>query len=212
MNRIATFLAIATAALTLVSAAVPTIDHADAKKQTKQQRCLTKGKTVVRKGPNRLYEIKKGYSEYYFVCSAKLGVHIPVAEIEGDTGGLPWATFAGNYVAIEDIQFSELDGEATGAMSVYDLRTGRKLGSAPIVGAGVYADNMGARPLLLRDGRLAWIGTAREGDKRVIEVRKLVGGVATTLDSGPLIDLDSLDFDDGLLGWENGDVAHAEEL
>ena len=129
MNRTATFLTIATAALTLASAAGRQTDHADAKakRQTKQQRCLTKGKTVLRQGPYRLYVVEKGDGEqFYFACSSKIGRHVPVFEDISDQYGTPFPTFAGSRVTLETTFYDE-GGDSSTREITYDLRTGKKL-------------------------------------------------------------------------------------
>ena len=134
MNRTATFLAIATAALTLVSAAAPTINHADAKKQTKQQRCLTKGKTVVRKGPYRLYVVVKGDGEqFYFACSSQIGRHVAVFEDCCDQYGTPFPTFARDRVTLEVTFYSE-GGDSSTSTRTFDLRTGKELQKVKVTG------------------------------------------------------------------------------
>jgi hypothetical protein len=128
MNRTATFLAIATAVATLASAAVPTLDHADAKpKQSKQQRCLTKGKTVVRDGQYRLYVVVKGDGEqFYFACSSKIGRHVPVFEDCCDQYGTPFPTFSRSRVTLETTFYDEGGGSSSREIT-FDLRTGKKV-------------------------------------------------------------------------------------
>jgi hypothetical protein len=128
MNRIATFLAMATAALTLASAAGPTVNHADASGQSaKKSRCLTKGETVLKSGPYRLYVVVKGDGEqFYFACSSKIGRHVPVFEDCCDQYGTPFPTFAGNRVTLETTFYSE-GGDSSTSRTTFDLRTGKKL-------------------------------------------------------------------------------------
>jgi hypothetical protein len=204
MNRTATFLAIATAALTLASAAGPLVNHADAKKQTKQQRCLTKGSTVAKGAGSRLYVVEtKGGKQFYFLCSTKIGLHIPIADDCCDQLGTPSATFAGNYAFVQITGYG-VDGEASASVTLYDLRTGKERGDSAVVDNDGFSDDVSAAPVLLQpDGRVAWIGTAK-GDPdlgTVIEVHALVAGKASKLDSGTGIDPKSLKVSGSTISW-----------
>jgi hypothetical protein len=203
MNRTATFLAIATAALTLASAAGPVVDHADAKPQNLKQRCLTKGETVDRSGAYRLYVVEKKRGEqFYFACSTKIGVHVPVAEDCCDESGTPVATFKGDYAAIQNTSYG-IDGEASSSLNVWNLRTGKSLGAAAVLSHEGLSDAISAAPVLLQtDGSLAWVGSASgDDDGPFTEVRAMKRGKAKTLDSGTGIDSKSLKVSGSAISW-----------
>lgn len=161
MNRIASLLAIAVAALALLAAG-PATPHADAKPQTKQQRCITKGKTVQRSGAYRLYVVE---TESYGV-----------------------------------------DGEAGGGLTVYDLRSGKRIGDAAVVANDGFSDSLSADPVRLqKDGSVAWVGSAKgDSDGPVVEVRAMKRGKDKTLDSGLGINPKSLKVTGSTISWTKG--------
>jgi hypothetical protein len=211
MNRIASLIAIATAALTLASAAGPAVHHADAKPQSKKQRCLTKGETVVRKGAYRLYvvESKRG-EQFYFACLSSVGLHVLVSEDSVDELGTPRPIFAGKYVALEQTIYDE-GGESGDAVTIFDLRSGKKVGGTSDIDyarAGFLPSQSGASGLrLMEDGRAAWVASGQDEGKRVVQIRTLVAGKAATLDSGSDVDGRSFTADTTTISWSNGGVA-----
>ena len=211
LSLLAVLTAVALVAMPTAGASAATCDKAGYK-------TLDQSKYVrVQRGP-----IPKGDSTSdfgYYACRIKNGKRYVLGGNEcfgNDLGSIGDYALAGNYIAYERRTCGDPEGESDAVrLNVSNGNRGTASAeSGPLPGGGVQ-DHSITDIVVKNNGNMAWIALSKHlsgGNQTRYEVRRAIGAVTDTVDTGPNIVPDSLALSAGTIFWLDGATPQSSTL